>query len=70
MSWKAARLMWLENNIIDLVGYWLMTLVVTIFVVIIFGYDLDFKEKAKMCLCEALLMAMLIIAVWLMIGGK
>ena len=47
----------------DLAGYWLMTLVV-------FGYDLDFKEKAKMCLCEALLMAMLIIAVWLMIGGK
>ena len=37
-------------------------LVVTIFVVIIFGYDLDFKEKVKMCLCEALLMAMLIIA--------
>lgn len=31
----------------ELVGYWLMMLVVTIFVVIICGYDFDFKEKSK-----------------------
>lgn len=54
----------------DLAGYWLMTLVVTIFVVIIFGYDLDFKEKVQICLGEAILMSMLIIAAWLITGGK
>lgn len=54
----------------ELVGYWLMMLVVIIFIVIICGYDFDFKEKVQICLGEAILMTMLIIAAWLITGGK
>lgn len=54
----------------ELVGYWLMMLVVTIFIVIITGNDFDCKEKIEICLGEAILTAMLIIAIQLITGGK
>lgn len=52
----------------QLLGFWLISEVITIMIVIITGVDLDFIEMVKMVLLFTVFLTMLCVGVYLMVG--
>ena len=51
-----------------LIGYYILQLVVTLFCLLVFGYDLDFKDRVIAFIAFAILLALLILAIILILG--
>ena len=53
-----------------LIGTYIISIAITIFIVMMFGWDLEVKDKIAMVIGAAFLLAMAYLGTWLVTGGK
>lgn len=55
---------------LTLIGSYIISIAIIIFIVLMFGWDLEVKDKIAMIIGGSFLLAMIYLGAWLVTGGK